>query len=91
MMRIKLFIQFLVIACSLCCVVSAQKSNYKSRAGTTGRKAEIITGADQTDLYVDYLKRKNIGMVINQTSVIGKNKTLSLDSLLKLGIVIKKI
>ena len=30
-------------------------------------------------------------MVINQTSVIGKNKTLSVDSLVKLGISIKKI
>jgi uncharacterized protein YbbC (DUF1343 family) len=30
-------------------------------------------------------------MVINQTSVIGENKTLSLDTLLKLGITVKKI
>ncbi len=30
-------------------------------------------------------------MVINQTSVIGKNLTLSVDSLLKLGITVKKI
>ncbi|MDN5287633.1 MAG: hypothetical protein JWR38_3907 [Mucilaginibacter sp.] len=52
---------------------------------------EIITGADQTALYINYLKGKNIGMVINQTSVIGKNLTPSVDSLLRAGIAIKKI
>jgi uncharacterized protein YbbC (DUF1343 family) len=51
----------------------------------------IITGADQTNLYVNYLKGKNVGMVVNQTSIIGKNKAASPDSLLKLGVKIKKI
>jgi uncharacterized protein YbbC (DUF1343 family) len=51
----------------------------------------ILTGADQTSLYVSYLKGKNVGMVVNQTSIIGKNKTASPDSLLKLGVKIKKI
>lgn len=52
---------------------------------------EIVTGADQTQLYINYIKGKNIGMVINQTSVIGKSLTPSVDSLLKAGITIKKI
>ena len=51
----------------------------------------IITGADQTELYLDYFKGKNIGMVVNQTSVIGKNLVPSADSLLKLGVKIKKV
>jgi len=50
-----------------------------------------LPGADQTQLYVDYLKGKNIGMVLNQTSVIGPNHTSSLDSLVKLGVHIAKI
>src|ERR1700748_2730282 len=54
-------------------------------------KHAITPGADQTKLYVDYLKGKNIGMVVNQTSVIGPQLTPSVDSLLKLGINIKKI
>jgi uncharacterized protein YbbC (DUF1343 family) len=91
MMRIKLFIQFSLIACSLSCAVSGQKSNYKHVTGAAAKKAVMITGAAQTDQYIDYLKGKNIGMVINQTSVIGKNQTLSLDSLVKLGIAVKKI
>jgi uncharacterized protein YbbC (DUF1343 family) len=52
---------------------------------------KIIPGADQTSLYVGYLKGKNIGMVVNPTSVIGSELTPSVDSLLKLGITIKKI
>ncbi|MFD2873976.1 exo-beta-N-acetylmuramidase NamZ domain-containing protein [Mucilaginibacter ximonensis] len=51
----------------------------------------ILTGADQTQLYLNYLKGKNIGMVVNPTSIIGKNKTSLVDSLLKLGINIKKV
>src|ERR1700744_5959696 len=90
MIRIKLFVQFLIIAGSLSCV--AQRKNASSVKTITPIKSTgIITGADQTSLYIGYLRGKNIGMVINQTSVIGKNKTLSLDTLLKLGIAIKKI
>lgn len=50
-----------------------------------------VTGADQTQLYVPYLKGKHIGMVVNQTSVIGKSLTPSPDSLLKRGLMIKKV
>jgi len=51
----------------------------------------LRTGADRTELYVSYLKNKNVGMVINQTSVIGKNEVSSVDSLVKLGVRVKKI
>lgn len=72
----------LAIACCFSCAVSAQKNK---------AAADIITAADQTNLYLDFLRGKKIGMVINQTSVVGKSKTLSLDTLLKLGIKVKKI
>lgn len=52
-------------------------------------KRSIITGADQVEKYLPYLKGKKVGMVVNQTSIIG-NK-LSVDSLLKLGIHIQTI
>lgn len=45
---------------------------------------KIVTGADRTDAYVPYLKGKRVGMLVNQTSIIGKK--LSVDSLLALGI-----
>ena len=54
-------------------------------------RRDFQTGADRTEQYVNYLKNKKIGMVINPTSVIGKNRTPSVDSLLKLGLHITKI
>jgi uncharacterized protein YbbC (DUF1343 family) len=67
--------------------------NFESQANTyqidPKAKKGIITGADQTEKYLSYLKGKRIGMVANQTSIIG-NK-LSVDSLLSLGINIVKV
>ena len=53
------------------------------------QKKQIITGADQISKYLPYLKGKRIGMLVNQTSIIGK--TPSVDSLLALGVQIKKV
>lgn len=49
----------------------------------------ILTGADQVDQYLPLLKGKRVGMVVNQTSVIGNRS--SVDSLLSLGISIRAI
>jgi len=92
MKRVKVFLQLLIVACLLFNQTIAQKRDRKhKKTWATARNEKIITGADQTGLYIDYLKGKNIGMVINQTSVIGPSLTLSVDSLVKLGISIKKI
>jgi uncharacterized protein YbbC (DUF1343 family) len=53
--------------------------------------APILPAADRLDAYLSYLKGRNIGMLINQTSIIGTNKKPLVDSLLKLGVNIKKI
>ena len=57
-----------------------------------------IVGANQLALYLPFLDKKNIGVVANQTTVIFKNNkeltgahTHLVDSLLKLGIKIKKV
>jgi uncharacterized protein YbbC (DUF1343 family) len=63
-------------------------SHYRKTAYLHGN---LLTGADRTELYVGYLQNKNIGMVVNQTSVIGKNRVSSIDSLLKLGAHVTKI
>jgi uncharacterized protein YbbC (DUF1343 family) len=92
MIRIKLFLQIVIVACLLAGIAHAQSNvNKRYRVASSRFSKEIITGADQTSLYFDFLKGKNIAMVINQTSVIGKNYILSVDSLLKAGITIKKI
>lgn len=51
--------------------------------------AQIITGADQTDAYLPYLKGKRVALVVNQTSIIGKKA--SVDSLLSLGVKVVRI
>lgn len=70
-------------------------SNIHSRAqiassnpGTT-KQSKIITGADQTDKYLPYLRGKRIGLVANQSSIIGNSSIV--DSLVNLGINIKKV
>ena len=52
-------------------------------------KPGIITGADQLEKYLPYLKGKRVGMTVNQTSIIGDK--LSVDILLKRGVSIKTI
>ena len=56
---------------------------------TTSNKKEIITGADRTETYLPYLKGKRIGLVANQSSLIGQKS--SVDSLVSLGIRIVKV
>lgn len=56
---------------------------------STSKSSQIITGADQTKKYVPYLKGKRIGLVANQSSIIGKKS--SVDSLVSLGIKIVKV
>jgi len=68
-----------------------QKVEFRDPKIKPGEKFGIHTGADQTELYLPYLKGKHVGMVINQTSVIGSGLTFSVDSLVKLGVDVKKI
>ncbi|MDI9862961.1 DUF1343 domain-containing protein [Flectobacillus sp. DC10W] len=49
----------------------------------------IVTGADQTDQYFEYLKGKRIGILANPTTIIGKKHLV--DSLLTRGINIVKV
>ncbi|MDF2188341.1 DUF1343 domain-containing protein [Paraflavitalea sp. CAU 1676] len=78
-----LFLALLAISTTTC---TAQGTSTKQGAST---KRGIITGADQTEKYLRYLKGKRVGLVANQSSQIG-NKS-SVDSLLSLGINIVKV
>ena len=61
----------------------------------------ILVGANSTEEYLPYLRKKKVGVVANQTSIIFKNYNLEngenenfthlVDSLLSLGIEIKKV
>ena len=52
-------------------------------------KDPILTGADQLSAYLPALKGKKVGMLVNQTSLIGDKSIV--DSLLTLGVNIKMI
>ncbi|WP_345245272.1 DUF1343 domain-containing protein [Nibrella saemangeumensis] len=56
---------------------------------TRAVRQPITTGADQVVKYLPLLKGKRVGMLVNQTSVIGR--TLSVDSLRSLGVTITRI
>ncbi len=51
--------------------------------------SNIITGAEQTEIYGPVLKGKKVALVVNQTSVIGH--THLVDSMLSLGIKVQAI
>ncbi len=55
----------------------------------TQAPAPLKTGAEQTEKYLNLLKGKHIGLVVNQTSVIGK--THIVDSLVSMGVNITTI
>ena len=91
MTKLKCYGLFLMMAVLIPCALTASGKPYPP-VKQPHKVARIITpGADQTGLYVNYLKGKNIAMIVNQTSIIGERKTPSVDSLLKLGVNIKKI
>ncbi|HYF30978.1 MAG TPA: DUF1343 domain-containing protein [Chitinophagaceae bacterium] len=52
-------------------------------------KKQIITGADQTEKYLPFLKGKRVAIMANQTSIIGKKHLV--DSLRSLGVNIVKV
>ena len=68
-----------VIVCATNLTASAQKQNAKP----------IITGADQTEKYINELKNKRIAILANPTTIIGKKHLV--DSLMKRGINIVKV
>ncbi|MBE7177185.1 MAG: DUF1343 domain-containing protein [Mucilaginibacter polytrichastri] len=78
-----LFITALLSAC-----IPLAKPATAAHTKNTGEKG-IVTGADQPELYLPLLKGKRVGMVVNQTSIIGKKS--SVDSLLKSGINVVRI
>jgi uncharacterized protein YbbC (DUF1343 family) len=61
----------------------------KQEAPVAVNTKKLLTGADQVEAYLPYLKGKRVGMVVNPTSVIGK--TSSVDSLNALGVSIVRI
>jgi len=56
---------------------------------TVSQNEKIITGAEQPENYISLLKNKNVGLVVNHTSVVGNLHLV--DFLLSKNISVKKI
>lgn len=82
-------LRFIIIAILFISIPFSISANKAALPDFGFSKKPIKTGADQVEKYLPYLKGKRVGMVVNQTSIIG-NKS-SVDSLLKLGIHIQTI
>ena len=81
-------LKFILVFILICQIKLLFSQNYKID-GIIITAKDIKTGADQTEVYLPLLKNKQIGIVSNQTSLIGK--THLIDSLLSLKINIKNL
>jgi uncharacterized protein YbbC (DUF1343 family) len=87
-MRIFFFI--LMLICSIHCSSNnstQQPPAGEERAGTPS--ADLLVGAAQLDLLLPATKGKNVALVVNHTSLVGK--THLADTLKNLGVAIRKI
>ncbi|MBK8681866.1 MAG: DUF1343 domain-containing protein [Bacteroidetes bacterium] len=90
-------IMYTFIFCIIACLnYGCKNSNSATEANLVFAEKEIaffdtdiITGADQTELYLPLLIDKKIAVVVNQTSMI--NNTHLVDSLIKRSIQVQKI
>ncbi|MEO5947272.1 MAG: DUF1343 domain-containing protein [Chitinophagaceae bacterium] len=79
-------ILILVFAAFSFCFCTNPKKAVKTQSEGT---KNIITGAEQTEKYLPYIKGKRVAILANQTSIIGKSHMV--DSLKKLGVNIVKV
>ena len=86
--KVKLFLS-IAIFCFNSCATKSQEQVQK--IPTLFQNEQIITGAERISTYLPILKGKTIGMVVNQTSIVGKKQTHLVDTLRSLGVNIKVI
>jgi uncharacterized protein YbbC (DUF1343 family) len=79
------FLAFVFVIISVSCATPKGIPHTSAPLST----APLITGADQTEKYLDYIKGKRVAIMANQTSIIGKKHLV--DSLKKLGVNIVKV
>ncbi len=89
-------ILFLILTACNSSVKKKQSKMLDASTNTNADQKVVVTGANQTSLYLPLLKDKKVGIVANQTSVIFKDKTSKqythlVDSLLALNIKVTKV
>ena len=87
-MLLRAFTALVVFAAVLVACSFSQSTGNKA-LNDQGADSVIVTGADQTGAYLPLLTGKSVGVVANQTSIIGSAHLV--DSLLSLGIKVKRV
>ncbi len=88
-MKILYFIIVSIIFIGISCSGSKKNDSIEIKETTNLDSTVIYPGAYSTSTYIPKLMGKNIALVVNQSSMI--NKEHLLDTMLALGIVVKKI
>ena len=81
--------QYFIFLLVLFGTISFHFRSFENHFEKTAQPKPILTGADQLDKYLPYLKGKRVAMMANPTSIIGK--THLVDSLSRLGVNIVKV
>ena len=82
--KVKLFLALTLFCFNSCTISSQEKSKLF-------QNDQIVTGAERISAYLPILQGKTVGMVVNQTSIVGKRQTHLVDTLRSLGVEIKVI
>ena len=82
--KVKLFLALALFCFNSCTISSQEKSKLF-------QNDQIVTGAERISAYLPLLQGKTVGMVVNQTSIVGKQQTHLVDTLRSLGVKIKVI
>lgn len=89
MKKISYLLLFFAIAVGACAGGNAQKNNENTQTDTVLQDVPIRTGADQLEAYLPLLKGKKVGLMGNQTSIVGEDKEHLVDVLLRENIDLK--
>lgn len=80
---------FFAIAVGACAGGNAQKSNDNTQTDSVSEDRRIRTGADQLEAYLPLLKGKKVGLMGNQTSIVGEDQEHLVDVLLRENVDLK--
>lgn len=62
-----------------------------SASPNSSADVSVRTGADRMEMVIPALKGKKVALIVNQTSIVGDNRTHLLDTLLSRGITVTKV
>lgn len=89
--KIGRYLRLILLACGALMSCKAQTVALKDPQESTVPLKKLEVGAEQFFQYEKYLKGKRVGLVVNQTSIVGPSQTHLLDTLLGRKINIVKI